>query len=156
MKSETHPGETGDSRRLALADVRVGLKAWMRLIEGHVAVMEKDVETCPISKRRGRWIERNAAAWIAEARERYARARRTYRLALVFSGMKVRLSVLEARHVAALERLAARAAAERAKGWPLKTLYGAAPPGFAGQPPPSASRPPPPPAAVEDRPPPSR
>jgi hypothetical protein len=124
MKSEkTSPGETGDSQRLALAGVGGELLAAIARIEGLITVMEKDVETCPISKRRGRWIERNVARWIVEVRAHFAGMHKRYRVRLWLSGVGARLRALEARQVAALERLAARAAEERAKGWPLKTLH---------------------------------
>ena len=41
----------------------------------------------------------------------------------MLGGGKRRLREIEARQVAAFARLAARVAEERAKGWPLKTLY---------------------------------
>lgn len=122
-----HPGETGDSRRLALAVGRGGLNGWLAAEEARLAEFEASVERAPISKRRGRWIERSVPAWTAEARVRFATARKKFRLALWLSGGRKHLDALEARQAAAFARLAERAAEERAKGWPLKTLYDAGP-----------------------------
>ena len=41
----------------------------------------------------------------------------------MLGGGKRRLREIEARQLAAFARLAARVSEERAKGWPLKTLY---------------------------------
>ena len=45
-----------------------GLETWMARMERTLAGLERDVETCPISKRRGRWIERSAPAWRARGK----------------------------------------------------------------------------------------
>ena len=122
-KRRTHPGGTGDSQQLALAVGRGGLKEWLAALERRVAEFEAVVEHVPISQRRGRWLEKRLPALEADTRVMFAAARKTFPVALMLGGGKRRLREIEARQMAAFARLAARVAEERAKGWPLKTLY---------------------------------
>jgi hypothetical protein len=122
-KRRTHPGGTGDSQQLALAVGRGGLKAWLAALERRVAGFEAVVEHVPISQRRGRWLEKRLPLLEADTRVMFAAARRKFPVALMMGGGKLRLREIEARQMAAFARLAARVSEERAKGWPLKTLY---------------------------------
>ena len=118
-----HPDGTGDSQQLALAVGRGGLKEWLAALERRVAEFEGTVEHVPISQRRGRWLEKRLPLLEADTRVMFAAARRKFPVALMMGGGKKRLREIEARQMAAFARLAARVAEERAKGWPLKTLY---------------------------------
>ena len=122
-KRRTHPGGTGDSRRLALAVGRGGLKGWLAGQEARLAEFEAAVERAPISMRRGRWLERRVPEWAADTRVMFAAARKTYRLELLLGGGGKHLDEMEARQAAAFARVLARVSEERAKGWPLRTLY---------------------------------
>jgi hypothetical protein len=126
-KRRTHPGDTGDSRRLALAVGRGGLNGWLAKLEVRLAEFEAGVERIPISKRRGRWLERTLPVWAADARAEFASVREAYRLELLLGGGGRHLDAMEARQTAAFARVLERVAEERAKGWPLRTLYAAGP-----------------------------
>lgn len=122
-KHRTDPGDAGDSRRLALAVGRGGLGGWLAAEEARLAEFEASVERAPISIRRGRWLERRVPEWAAEARVRFAAARKSYRLELLLGGGGKHLDAMEARQAAAFARLLERVGEERAKGWPRRTLY---------------------------------
>jgi hypothetical protein len=126
-KRRTHPGDTGDSRRLALAVGRGGLNGWLAAEEARLAEFEAAVERAPISIRRGRWLERRVPEWAADARVKFAAARKTFRLALLLGGGGRHLDAMEARQAAAFARVLERVAEERAKGWPRRTLCAAGP-----------------------------
>ncbi len=122
-KRRTHPGDTGDSRRLALADGRGGLDGWLAALEARLAEFEAGLERMPISIRRGRWLERTLPLWAADARVEFAAVREAYRLELLLGGRGKHLDAMEARQAAAFARVLERVAEERAKGWPRRTLY---------------------------------
>lgn len=122
-KHRTDPGEAGDSPRLALAVGRGGLDGWLAGQEARLAEFEAGVERAPISLRRGRWLERSVPVWAADARVRFAAARKAYRLELLLGGRGKQLAAMEARQAAAFARVLERVAEERAKGWPRRTLY---------------------------------
>lgn len=126
-KRRTHPGDTGDSRRLALAVGRGGLNGWLAKLEVRLAAFEAGVERIPISKRRGRWLERTLPVWAADARAEFAAVREAYRLELLLGDGGRHLDAMEARQTAAFARVLERVAEERAKGWPLRTLHAAGP-----------------------------
>lgn len=102
---------------------RGNVDRWLAAEEARLAEFEASVERAPISIRRGRWLERSVPVWAADARVRFAAARKVYGLALLVGGGGKRLDAMEARQAAAFARVLERVAEERAKGWPRRTLH---------------------------------
>jgi hypothetical protein len=126
MKNASRTGGSArGSRRLAFAADRERLKVVVAELDIRVSRLEVELAQTPISKRRGRWLEKQVPRWIEDTGTEMARLRLRYLLVWMSIGAVDKLRELERRQVAAYRRVLLRVAEERAKGWPLKTLYGA-------------------------------